>query len=125
MTDLSRIRQAVVIRDYASQYPDPIVVARGARVLVERDDPEFPGWWWCCAVDGRAGWVPVDVLDGQVAPGMRSTLLADYDARELTVSAGAVLHVLEARSGWVHARTVDGVVGWLPAAHVQLIEPAS
>jgi SH3-like domain-containing protein len=125
LTDQSRIRQAIVVRDYAAQYADPIVVARGAPVLVERDDPEFPGWWWCCAPDGRAGWVPVEFLDGPVSPGTRSRMLADYAARELTVSKGALLHVLEIRSSWVRARTIDGLIGWLPAAHVQLVERAT
>jgi len=119
------IGPAVVVRDYAAQYADPIVVACGASVVVERDDPEFPGWWWCRAGDGRAGWVPQEFLDAPVAPGVPSRLRVDYAATEITVSAGTMLDVLEERSHWVRARTLDGRVGWLPLAHVRSVAQAT
>jgi hypothetical protein len=117
--------RAVVVRDYEAQYADPIAVPRDAEVLVERDDPEFPGWWWCSAPDGRAGWVPVELLAAPCVPGVPARLLADYSACELTVCAGTVLDVLEERSRWTRARTAEGLVGWLPTSHVRLVAPAT
>src|SRR5215207_6877662 len=52
-----------VVREYIAQYPDPISVQAGARVVVGADDPEFPGWRWCTGPDGRSGWVPEQLLD--------------------------------------------------------------
>src|SRR5258705_3769522 len=58
------------------------------------------------------------------APGAPSRLRVDYAATEISVSAGTRLEVLEERSQWVRARTRDGRVGWLPAAHVRSISRA-
>src|SRR5213079_326642 len=110
--------QVVVVRDYVAQYPDAIAVARGAEVLVDREDREFPGWWWCRAADGRGGWVPAELLDSPPAPGARAQVVADYTARELTVQAGMHLEVLEERAQWIFARTTTDALGWLPASHV-------
>ena len=112
-----------MVRDYAAQYADPIVVPRDAEVLVERDDAEFPDWWWCSAPDGRAGWVPAELLRAPFSAGTQTRLLSDYSAREVTVRAGDLLDVLEQRSQWTRARTVDGLVGWLPNSHLRLIAP--
>ena len=118
-------RQVVVVRDYVAQYPDPIVVGRGAEVLVEREDPEFPGWWWCRAADGRAGWVPVDLLASPPAPGTSVRVVADYSARELTVHAGMSLELLEERAQWILTRAPNGAIGWLPASHIRVASQAT
>ena len=46
-----------VTKAYTSQYPDPICFDVGAVVQVQRDDPEYPGWFWCRGPSGKAGWV--------------------------------------------------------------------
>jgi hypothetical protein len=118
-------RRAVVVHDYVAQYPHPIVASRGTAVLIERDDAEFPGWWWCRAPDGQAGWVPTELLDAPVAPGGYSTLLDDYSAHELTVAAETLIDVMEERAGWVRACADSETVGWLPLSHVRFIAPAT
>jgi hypothetical protein len=100
-----------VVRDYVAQYPDPITVRAGDRVLVGVDDPEFPGWRWCTGPDRRAGWVPEPFFE---AHGREAVMLRDYTARELTVSAGAEVSVGEAIHGWVWATDADGHTGWVP-----------
>ena len=52
-------------REYKVQYPNPIRVAAGERVVVGEEDQGFPGWRWCKAHDGREGWVPVELLSGE------------------------------------------------------------
>lgn len=102
-----------VVRDYSAQYPDPISARAGDRVRVGPDDPEFPGWWWCVGPDGRAGWVPEQLLQRE---GQEAILLRDYTARELSVRAGTEVTVQEVISGWVRATDGDGREGWLPQA---------
>jgi SH3-like domain-containing protein len=100
-----------VARDYTTQYLDPITVRAGDQVQVGRDDPEFPGWRWCTAPDGRAGWVPEDLLrrDGATA-----IVARDYTARELDVRAGLEVTLGEAMHGWAWATDADERSGWIP-----------
>jgi hypothetical protein len=74
-----------VVHEYTAQYPDPITVRAGDRVVVGADDPAFPGWRWCTGPDRRAGWVPERFLQAQ---GQQVVMLRDYTARELSVRAG-------------------------------------
>jgi hypothetical protein len=110
-----------VVREYSAQYPDPITVHAGDRVLVGADDPEFPGWRWCTGPDGRAGWVPESFLQPQ---GMEVVMRRDYTARELSVRAGAEVSVGETDSGWVWATLADGCAGWIPEACIAPAGPA-
>jgi SH3-like domain-containing protein len=102
-----------VARDYTAQYPDPITVRAGDRVQVGRDDPEFPGWRWCTGPDGRAGWVPEDLLRSD---GATAIMARDYTARELDVRAGVEVVLGEVMHGWVWATDADGRSGWMPVS---------
>jgi len=101
-----------VDKTYAAQYPDPISGLTGHRLLVQRQDDEYPGWWWCRGPDGREGWVPETCLRSD---GANAVLLRDYDARELSASAGEELEVHEQLLGWARATNSEGQTGWLPA----------
>jgi SH3-like domain-containing protein len=74
---------------------------------------ETPGWaWrWCCDSHGREGWTPESLLRLE---GEETILLADYDARELTVNVGTRLTVVRELAGWARCTTVDGASGWVP-----------
>ena len=100
-----------VVREYAAQYPDPITVQAGDRVLVGADDPEFPGWRWSRGPDGRAGWVPEPLLQQE---GSEAIMLQDYTARELSVQAGTEVVLQHAISGWAWVTASDGRAGWIP-----------
>lgn len=104
-----------VVRDYRRTYDHPIAVIAGDRVVVGREDVEFPGWWWCVAIDGREGWIPIEVLeiDGSIAVARRS-----YSAVELTVRAETTVVIGEELHGWVWATTMEGESGWIPATHL-------
>ena len=115
MTSLGSV--VVATQDYVAQYPDPITVSEGDRVRVDREDDEFRSWWWCVAEDGRAGWVPGDLLEPAPAPGSTARLRTDYTARELSVRRGTPLAALEERAGWLFVRAPNGATGWLPTSH--------
>ena len=100
-----------VVREYTAQYPDPIAVRAGDRVVVGADDPEFPGWWWCTGPDRRAGWVPAQLMRRE---GPEGVMLRDYTAREVSVQAGVEVVVHQVVSGWAWVSVADGRAGWLP-----------
>src|SRR5580765_5922057 len=114
-------RLARATQDYAAQYPDPIEVAANAVVIVEREDSENPGWWWCVGADSRAGWVPADLIEPPPAPGERGRVRSPYSARELCVSCGESLFVLREYAGWMLLQNTLGTFGWAPATHIQYV----
>ena len=105
--------QAQITRDYSPQHADAIRAASGQVVQVGRDDDEYPGWLWCTATDGLSGWVPCELLRVDGASG---EFLANYDATELAVRRGEVVHVAEVRHGWMLVTNAEGACGWIPAA---------
>ena len=79
-------RKVRVKLEYRVEYRNPIELAAGDRVIVGREDDEFPGWKWCKASNGREGWVPLELLftarlgsDGDGGFKSASFRLADQD----------------------------------------------
>lgn len=103
-----------VVTAYRSTCSEPILLRRGDRVHMGREyckDPEWPGWIWCRARNGRSGWVPKIVLTGD---GARGRALEDYNAHELSVQPGEDVWVLRILNGWAWARRDCGETGWVP-----------
>jgi hypothetical protein len=112
-------RRARVIRDHVAQYPDPIRVRAGQVVRLDREDDEYPGWWWCTAPDGRSGWVPDELLRRR---GVEADILEDYDATELAVRGGDEVCVSSIRHEWLLVSNAAGAAGWIPATCVDFID---
>jgi len=106
----------IVGATYTAQYADPISFRAGDRLDVERQDAEFPEWYWCRNDGGKQGWVHVEYLSARAgsAVGLKS-----YSARELTVTGGEHGQVIEALGGWVRVELDDGRKGWIPESVVQ------
>jgi uncharacterized protein YgiM (DUF1202 family) len=110
-----------VKRARAIQYSDPLAVAAGEKVIVGREDNEFPGWKWCKASNGREGWIPIELLSDE---GAEAIVLSDYSARELAVQAGEEVTIEDMRHGWLLVRNLQGECGWIPASHTEPLETA-
>lgn len=109
-------RSVRIIRKYTPQYPDPLSVSAGEKVLVGREDGEFPGWRWCRAADGREGWVPRELLSTEAA---EASVARDYSARELPVTPGEQVTVENECHEWLLVRNNRGERGWIPALHTE------
>jgi SH3-like domain-containing protein len=70
---------------------------------------------WCRAADGRAGWLPFELLSGE---GSLAIVLRDYSARELAVQPGDEVEVEDVRHGWALVRNDQGERGWIPKSHI-------
>jgi SH3-like domain-containing protein len=102
--------------EYKVQYPNPIQVRAGESVQVEREDDDYPGWFWCRAADGREGWMPCELLSRQ---GAVARALQDYSAKELAVQPGDEVEVEEVRHAWVLVRNAKDERGWIPKSHLE------
>ncbi len=107
--------RAVVTRAHRSAYPEPIAGKAGDTLALGQRDDEWPAFIWAKAASGREGWVPDAFIE---ISGSSGTLTRDYVARELTLSEGAAVEVLEEAGGWAWCRTDDGELGWLPLTHI-------
>lgn len=110
--------RARLLRDYRSQYANPIAFAAGERVHVGAADSEWPAFAWMRTGDGNEGWGPLAYVAAGDAG--HAHALRDYTARELDADAGDEVELVEEHGGWWWARHADGATGWLPASHLQL-----
>jgi hypothetical protein len=111
---------AIVTKDYAAQYTDPITLVAGETTRLDgREEPweENPDWIWIWGENtrGKSGWIPRTLL---TITGTAGIAREDYDARELTVAAGEMVAVMREESGWAWCVTSDGRDGWVPLSHL-------
>lgn len=104
-----------VNREYRIQYPNPLRVSPGEKVIIGREDDEYPGWKWCRASSGLEGWIPVRIAITRWA---EAIVLREYSAQELAVDLGEEVEIEDVRHKWLLVRNSRGQRGWIPASHV-------
>jgi hypothetical protein len=112
----------VVIKDYKSPYPDPIVFQKGEKVEVcqeFKEDPDWKNWIWCEGKDDKKAWVPKQYLN---VDGRNGIFNRDYDAMELSVQVGEILVVYEIVNGFGMSEKPDGTKGWVPIRNMEIEE---
>jgi hypothetical protein len=109
---------ARVLRDYRTQYHDPVTLVVGDLVELGARDSEWPEFIWGTDPGGRSGWIP-----GRVLTGDRGTVccIADYSARELDADAGETLRLIRETGGWWWCENARRHQGWLPATHLEIV----
>jgi hypothetical protein len=112
---------ARVITAWEVKNPDPLDGQAGETLTVGEEDTEWPGWVWCTDTRGKSAWVPVEYI---VPCGATGTLKCDYTAREMRVEVGDEVRLHKLESGWYWATGDSGESGWIPASHIEIIEPA-
>ena len=109
--------RATVLRDYRSQYAQPIAFVAGESVQLGQRDSEWPEFIWATDPRGNSGWVHERYLDRDHGTAIA---IRDYSARELDAEAGQVLELVEEAGGWWWAKNNDGAQGWLPARDISI-----
>jgi Variant SH3 domain len=109
--------QTRIIRDYRTQYANPIAFTQGERVTVGERDTEWPAFIWTITADGNAGWAPFDWL--KPLDDNRAEALRDYSAQELDVDAGDTVTLLHELGGWCWCAHEDRRCGWVPTEHLE------
>ncbi len=114
---IKRGRTALVITNYSSAYPNPLLLKQGEEIIIEGKETSWPGWVWCTGSDGKCGWVPETYFKKNENKGR---MLCNYDATELTVKIGEKLTVLREECGWLWCRNGQDKLGWVPKENVQI-----
>lgn len=97
--------------DYEEHDSRALHLAQGDVVTAGAEDRAWPGWIWVGDGDGRAGYVPADILrpldDGRFAAMKR------FDPTVLTIRRHDRLHSLHQIHGWHWCRNDLGDEGWV------------
>jgi len=106
--------QLRILRSYATQYHNPIILREGDRVVLGEEETEEKWKGWIKAAhDNISGWIPKQIVHAQ--PGGTGIITEYYSAKELDVEAGDEVEALKELNGWLwvkHMRT--GEEGWIP-----------
>jgi hypothetical protein len=113
----------IVITPWVSNYPNPIHLLPGDRVIVDHgrieENPEWQGWLWC-TVNDASGWVPQQILRAENPENGEYSEIAEYSANELSAQLGE--HVLgdQILIGWIWGESLEsGKTGWIPLDHLR------
>lgn len=108
-----------MIESYETIYKNPIKLKIGETVKIEKreSNPDWLGWVYCVDRRGIAGWVSEKYLSEE---GQTAIAIKDYDATELTASAGEELKIYYEEFGWCWSRNKAGSKGWIPFKHLKL-----
>lgn len=119
--NMKNIERYIVACQWVESYEDPIKLKKGEEVIIDlaiETDPEWKGWVWCIAKNGRVGWVPTQILNvGKVLSDKQqiATVSEDYSAYELSVAQGEVVIGSKCLNGWLWCRKENSTEeGWVP-----------
>lgn len=105
-------RRIRIIRGYAGEFEDPILMKKGSPIrVIRKNEGRYSEWYWCRTEDGKEAFVPEQILEIE---GSSATFLRDYNSKELTVSEGEFLISIYEMGGWTWARKSSGEEGWIP-----------
>lgn len=104
------MKKAVVKKEHRSNYPNPLKLAQGTIVKIEKRETEWDGWLWCIT-ENNLGWIPDSYVK---VDGEQAEFLRDYDATELNVDVGEELTLLYEVNGWFWCQKTSGESGWVP-----------
>lgn len=105
--------------DYEERNTEALHLAVGDPVCIGPEDRAWPGWVWAVGANGRAGYVPMEILRHTQAG--RAVAIESFDPAVLRVRRGDVLDSLRQIHGWHWCRNGDGMEGWVAG---YLLRPA-
>ncbi len=120
------MNQYIVIQSHSSNYPNPIRLRQGERVQIgeKYEGPEqWNNWYFCKNEAGIAGWVPEQVFIRHSNDDSEGIAVEEYDAFEMDAVPGDKITALRELNGWIWGvRETDGMKGWVPLDHLQLLQ---
>lgn len=107
-----------VTKEHKASSQKAMILNKGDKVKVSREDPEMPGWYWCTDSGGIEAWVPNTVL---IIEKGYATLNQPYNSIEHTVKPGEIIQYLDETLSWVECLNKEWRYGWVPRDKVEKI----
>ena len=118
------ITEYIVTEKYETQYPNPITLTAGEKVIIGEEheateNENWENWIYCTKTDNsNSGWVPKQIIDYE-----SERIVRDYSAKELTVEKGVALEGIENLNGWLLSKNkLTGETGWIPMENIKPID---
>jgi len=119
----------LVTEDHRTEFPNPIQLVQGERVILGRKaeetvgetryDENWTNWTLCTKMDGsNEGWVPNQIITHD---GDHGYILEDYSARELDLDKGTIVKGVREMNGWLWLEHKNGN-GWVPLDKLEKID---
>jgi hypothetical protein len=117
-----RMKNAIVTKDYQSEYITPFPVKAGTILIAEEKESEWEGWVWCRTPDDIYRWYPKGYLKGINEKPGQFELLRDYNAKELPVQAGETVTIQFEENDWAWVVKHGGDEGWVPLDNLEIVD---
>ena len=113
------MQNIIVIKDYQTEYLDPIALKKYDEVECGEESNEYPNWIYCKSLNTKKeGWVPKQILTAQ-DEFAKSQAIEDYSAKELTVKKDEILTALKHLNNWTLCKAQTGEIGWIPTENLK------
>jgi hypothetical protein len=112
----------IVTEDHRTEYPDPIILKQGEKVIIgEESGEDWPNWVFCTKTDGsNGGWVPKQIINHERDYGI---IINDYSAKELDIDKGIIVEGIEEMNGWLWSKNeATNEIGWIPLEKLMKLE---
>ena len=101
-----------VIKEHKASFPYAMIAKIGDKVIVNKEDSEMPGWYWCRDEDNVEAWVPKTHINIEES---FATFNQPYNSIELTVKPGDLVQYLGEALSWTECLNEDWKYGWIPS----------
>lgn len=104
----------IVIENHRTEYPNPIILTSGEKVIVGEESGEsWANWIFCTKLDNsNSGWVPKQIINYKDDCGI---ITEDYSAKELDLDTGTIIEGIRELNGWLWSRNKKtDEIGWIP-----------
>jgi len=120
----------IVKENHRTEYPNPIILKQGEKVIVGKTseetvgetpyDENWTGWILCTKLDkSNDGWVPEQIIQIENDFGI---ITEDYSAKELDIDKGVVVEGIKELNGWLLSENKNtNEIGWIPMDKLEKI----
>lgn len=110
----------LVIKDRASEFPNPVKVSKGEAVKCLKESDENGDWkgWVYCRTKCNEGWIPEQIITRDNDSGF---IIKDYDATELNITTDEIVMEEYTLNGWIFGYKENEPMnrGWIPLNHLK------